>query len=168
VSIGHDDRQVYRKGFPMGTGLWKLPAARLKERQAQFLGRTLLNEIIHLGYERKRGHLFLYTSPHNVGFFQGCGFYPLVEVPDYVTMLENTPIGIGSYCTALTAQKRQGGRIGAIVMDADSFGPFHRPLVRQVADDCDWLHVFVSADDPARDADRLAPARDVVRLNTCN
>jgi len=133
------------------------------EYRGQFLGRALLNEIIHLGYEMKRGHLFLYTSPHNVGFFQGCGFYPLVEVPDYVTMLENTPIGISSYCAALNAQKREGYRIGAIVMDADIFGPFHHQLVRRVADDCDWLHVFVSTDDPALDADRLGPARDVVR-----
>jgi len=38
--------------------------------------------------ERGQFHLFLYSPPHNIQFFRGWGFYPLVEVPQLVVLME--------------------------------------------------------------------------------
>lgn len=107
----------------------------------------LLSEIIHLAYERGHNHLFLYTKPENVPTFQACGFYPLVSVPQYVTVMENTPIGIKSYCRQLSALRKEGTRIGSIVMNANPFTLGHQYLVQKAAQACDWLHVFVVGED---------------------
>jgi [citrate (pro-3S)-lyase] ligase len=108
---------------------------------------TLLSEVIHLALERGHSHLFLYTRPENVSFFQGCGFYSLVDVPQYVTLMENTPIGIKSYCRHLSASRKDGKMIGSIVMNANPFTFGHQYLVQMAAKACDWLHVFVVGED---------------------
>jgi [citrate (pro-3S)-lyase] ligase len=107
----------------------------------------VVSEVIHLAYDRGHTHLFLYTRPANVPFFTGCGFYPIVEVPGLVTLMENTPIGIRSYCRQLTARKVAGERIGAVVMNANPFTRGHRYLVERAAEASDHLHVFVVAED---------------------
>ncbi|PWC31408.1 [citrate (pro-3S)-lyase] ligase [Azospirillum sp. TSO35-2] len=111
------------------------------------LSLTLLSEVVHLAYERGHSHLFLYTRPENVSFFQGCGFYPLAEVPDYVTLMENTPVGIRSYCDRLRAARRPGATIGGVVINANPFTLGHRYLVSLAAERCDWLHLFVVSED---------------------
>ncbi|WP_114394006.1 [citrate (pro-3S)-lyase] ligase [Oleisolibacter albus] len=111
------------------------------------LSLTLLSEVVHLAYERGHSHLFLYTRPENVSFFQGCGFYPLAEVPGYVTLMENTPVGIRSYCDRLRTKRIAGAKIGAIVINANPFTLGHQYLVRLAAAQCDWLHLFVVSED---------------------
>jgi len=115
------------------------------------LSLTLLSEVVHLAYERGHSHLFLYTRPENVSFFQGCGFYALAEVPGYVTLMENTPVGIRAYCDRLRAQRPAGlrpdARIGGIVINANPFTLGHQYLVRLAAAQCDWLHLFVVSED---------------------
>lgn len=115
--------------------------------RGESLSLRLLSEVVHLAFARGHSHLFLYTAPENVGFFQGCGFHPLVAVPDYVSLMENTPVGIRSYCRRLAAARKEGAVIGAIVMNANPFTLGHHYLVSQAARACDWLHVFVVAED---------------------
>ena len=111
------------------------------------LSLTVVNEVIHLAYERGHSHLFLYTRPNNISFFAGCGFYPIVEVPGMVTLMENTPIGIRRYCDRLKKLRRPGGKIGACVINANPFTRGHRYLIEQAAVASDWLHLFVVAED---------------------
>lgn len=122
-------------------------AAIAPELRGGALGLTLLTEVINLAHERGHNHLFAYTKAANIEFFRACGFYPLVDVPDFVALLENTPIGIKTYCDGLRQQRRPGEAIGAIVMNANPFTNGHRYLVERAAAACDWLHVFVVAED---------------------
>lgn len=117
------------------------------ELRGESLGLKLLTEVVHLAHERGHSHLFLYTKPENVEFFRSCGFYPLAEVPGFVALMENTPIGIRTYCDRLARQRRDGAVIGSIVMNANPFTLGHRYLVERAAAACDWLHVFVVAED---------------------
>jgi [citrate (pro-3S)-lyase] ligase len=123
---------------------------------------ALMQEVLGLAQDRGINHLFLYTKPGNAGFFESCGFYPLVEVPDQVTLFENTPAGVRLYCRRLSALRRPGKTIGSIVMNGNPFTLGHRHLVREAAAVCDWLHVFVVAEDTAlisyRDRYRMVEA----------
>ena len=38
------------------------------------LSLKVVNEVLHLAFERGCSHLFLYTRPNNIAFFAGCGF----------------------------------------------------------------------------------------------
>jgi [citrate (pro-3S)-lyase] ligase len=115
--------------------------------RGESLSLRLGSEIVHLAAGRGRFHLFLYSPPHNRDLFQGWGFYPLVEVPDLVLLMENSPIAIKSYCDLLRLQKRPGNRVGSCVLNANPFTLGHRFLVEHAAADCDWLHVFVVRED---------------------
>ncbi|MCK1447428.1 [citrate (pro-3S)-lyase] ligase [Bradyrhizobium sp. 48] len=103
--------------------------------------------VVKLAAERGQFHLFLYSPPHNLPFFRGWGFYPLVEVPRLVILMENSPVAIQRYCDGLRERRRPGRRIGAIVLNANPFTLGHRYLVEQAAHACDWLHVFVVGED---------------------
>lgn len=103
----------------------------------------LMTEVTHRCAEQGRYHLFLYTKPSNAELFAECGFYPIVEMPGTVMLMENTPTGIARYCESLAALRKSGDRIGSIVMNANPFTYGHQYLARQAHDACDWLHVFV-------------------------
>jgi [citrate (pro-3S)-lyase] ligase len=107
----------------------------------------VVGEVIHLAHDKGHSHLFLYTRPNKVAFFGGCGFYPIVNVPGLVSLMENTPVGIGSYCKELAKLRQRGQTIGAVVINANPFTRGHRYLVERAAESCDWLHVFVVAED---------------------
>ncbi len=130
----------------------------------------VVSEVVHLAHERGHSHLFLYTRPNNTAFFGGCGFRPIVEVPGLVTLMENTPIGIRRYCDSLRKLRRPGAVIGAVVINANPFTKGHRWLVERAAEACDWLHLFVVAEDasffPYRDRYALVKAgvEDIERL----
>lgn len=117
------------------------------ELRGEALGLKLLTEVSHLAHERGHSHLFLYTKPDCVDFFRACGFYLLAEVPGLVALMENTPIGMKTYCDGLKRLRRPGAVIGAIVMNANPFTRGHRYLVERAAAACDCLHVFVVAED---------------------
>jgi N-acetylglutamate synthase-like GNAT family acetyltransferase len=80
--------------------------------RGESLSLRLGTEIVRQAAARKRFHLFLYSAPHNEEFFRGWGFYPLVEVQSLVTVMENSPIAIKTYCENLRQQKKPGSRIG--------------------------------------------------------
>lgn len=121
--------------------------ATVPELRGESLSLKLMGEVIHLALERGYLHLFLFTHPKNVSFFEGCGFYELAQVPDYVSLMENTPVGIKQYCDQLAKLAQPGQKIGCIVMNANPFTFGHQYLVRLAAEQCDWLHVFVVRED---------------------
>jgi [citrate (pro-3S)-lyase] ligase len=138
--------------------------------RGESLSLRLGSEIVHLAAGRGRFHLFLYSPPHNRELFRGWGFYPLVEVPGLVLLMENGPIAIKTYCDSLRMQKKPGNRIGSCVLNANPFTLGHRSLIERAAAECDWLHVFVVKED-ASDfsyADRFAlvaaGVKDISRL----
>jgi [citrate (pro-3S)-lyase] ligase len=126
--------------------------------RGESLSLRLGSEIVKIAAERGQFHLFLYSAPHNLPFFRGWGFYPLVEVPQLVVLTENSPVAIQRYCDRLREQRRPGVKIGSIVLNANPFTLGHRYLVEQAAQTCDWVHVFVVREDASSFsyADRLA------------
>jgi [citrate (pro-3S)-lyase] ligase len=122
--------------------------------QGGALSCSLLTEVTALAAENGHTHLFLFTRPTSATFFRGCGFYPLAEAPGLAVLMENTPIGIRSYCDRLRALRRPGKRIGAIVMNANPFTLGHQYLARVTSQACDWVHVFMVGEDRSQFAYR--------------
>ncbi|SDK28197.1 [citrate (pro-3S)-lyase] ligase [Aliiruegeria lutimaris] len=121
--------------------------AILPEYRGTALSLTLVSEITYLAHSHGYATLFVYTEPKNAEFFRGCGFYDLVEMPDTVVLMENTPIGIKSYCKQLQKHRVEGEKIGCVVANANPFTYGHRYLVEQAAKACDWLHLFMVRED---------------------
>src|SRR5438876_4981846 len=69
--------------------------------RGESLSLRLGTEVTSLAAEKGRFRLFLYSPPHNRDLFRGWGFYPLVEVPNLVVLMENNPIAIKTYCDSL-------------------------------------------------------------------
>jgi [citrate (pro-3S)-lyase] ligase len=113
------------------------------EFSGEGLSLHLGTEIVALATEKGRFHLFLYSAPRNVDRFRGWGFYPIVEVPGLVVLLENSPTALWSYSKSLRLQREPGRRIGSAVINADPFTLGHRHLIERAAADCEWVHVFV-------------------------
>ena len=129
-----------------------------EDARGESLSLELGSEIIKLAAEREQFHLFLYTPSPNQQLFRGWGFHPLVEVPHFIVLMENSPVALRSYCDALQAQRRPGKKIGGIVLNANPFTLGHQYLVEEAAAECDWLHVFVVREDASSFsyADRFA------------
>jgi len=115
--------------------------------RGEALSLELGTEIVSLAAARGQFHLFLYTAPHNLPMFRGWSFYPVVEVPDQVVLMENSPVAIDRYCANLRLRRHPGQRIGGIVLNANPFTLGHRYLLEQAAGACDWLHVFLVHED---------------------
>lgn len=131
------------------------------EYRGSSLALRLMHEVQLLALKRGQSHLFLYTKPHNVVLFEGCGFHKLAEVMGHACLMENTPVGIRDYCDSLGAFRQEGKRIGCVVINANPFTLGHLHLVRRALRECDWLHVFVVSENASTFAyaDRL----DMVR-----
>ncbi|HUP06011.1 MAG TPA: [citrate (pro-3S)-lyase] ligase [Caldimonas sp.] len=115
--------------------------------RGESLSLDLGTEVVHEAAARGQFHLFLYTKPGNLPLFRGWGFYPLVEVPHRVVLMENSPVAMERYCGGLGTRRRAGKKIGGIVLNANPFTLGHRYLLEQAAGACDWLHVFVVKED---------------------
>lgn len=111
------------------------------------LSSRLLTEVENAALARGHFHLFLYCRPVNQARFMRCGFWPIAQSDQDAVLLENTPQGIERYCQSLSALRKSGDRIGAIVMNANPFTLGHRYLVEQAVKQCDWLHLFVVQQD---------------------
>ncbi len=121
--------------------------AILPDYRGGALSLTLVSEVTYLAHSRGYSTLYVYTEPKNAEFFRGCGFYDLVEMPDTVVLMENTPIGIKSYCKQLQKHRVEGAKIGCVVANANPFTYGHRYLIEQAAKECDWLHLFMVKED---------------------
>ena len=117
------------------------------EYSGQSLSLRLGSELIALAAARGQFHLFLYSAPYNRELFQGWGFYPLVEVPRLVLLMENSPVAIQTYCDSLRSKRRAGNPIGCAVLNANPFTLGHRFLLERAAAQCEWMHVFVVQED---------------------
>ncbi|KAA3451569.1 [citrate (pro-3S)-lyase] ligase [Mesorhizobium sp. SARCC-RB16n] len=126
--------------------------------RGEALSLRLGSEVVSLAAERGQFHLFLYSPPHNQSLFRGWGFYPLVEVPRQIVLMENSTVAIQRYCDRLREQRRPGATIGGIVLNANPFTLGHRYLVEQAATACDWIHLFLVREDASSIsyADRFA------------
>lgn len=126
----------------MGENVIKCVAVS-SELRGQNITLRLISDVTNLAADMGRYQLFLYTKPENVETFASCGFYPLVEMPGVIALMENSPVGLSRYCKGLAAQRQDGQKIGSIVMNANPFTFGHQYLAQTAADECDWLHVFV-------------------------
>lgn len=106
----------------------------------------LIQQVTDLAYERGESHLFLYTKSENIPFFNHCGFYLIIETPDGVALLENTPVGIAHYCQQLQTQQKTENA-GVIVMNANPFSLGHQYLAETAASKVDWLYIFVLSEE---------------------
>ena len=113
----------------------------------QSFGLRLATEVRQLATEHRAFPLFLYSAPHTLEFFRGWGFYPLVEAPQLVVLMENSPIAIKAYCDKLRQQRRPGDKIGGVVLNTNPLTLEHQYLVERASRECDWLHVFVVRED---------------------
>jgi [citrate (pro-3S)-lyase] ligase len=107
----------------------------------------VMTELSYVALAHGHPHLFIYTKPEYEVQFTACGFHTIVVVPNQVVMMENTPRGIHQYADNLTRLRRPGARIGSIVVNANPFTKGHQFLIQTAARDCDFLHVFVVAED---------------------
>lgn len=100
-------------------------------------------------------HLFLYTKPSNAHLFSGLLFYPVAQTAD-VLLMEDQKDGISNFI-ANSPSVKQGGTIGAIVMNCDPFTLGHQHLIETAASTCDHLYIFVLSEDKGSfsAADRL-------------
>lgn len=121
--------------------------AILPEYRGSALSLTLVSEITYFAHSQGHATLFVYTEPKNAEFFRGCGFYDLVEMPETVVLMENTPIGITTYCRQLAKLRVEGAKIGCVVANANPFTLGHRYLIERAAKECDWLHLFMVRED---------------------
>ncbi|CAK7191912.1 [Citrate [pro-3S]-lyase] ligase [Commensalibacter sp. Nvir] len=104
-------------------------------------------EVIKRGLSEGYDDLFLYTKYKNLKLFRGWGFTPLVELPDVVAFMNYNSQKFRDYLEGLQTLKKNGSRIGSVVMNANPFTNGHRYLVEQASKNCDWVHVFLVRED---------------------
>lgn len=115
-----------------------------KDYQGYGLSARVVTQICNLAVERGKTHLFLFTKPGNKQMFLDMGFYPILETK-VVLLAENRKNGIRSYVAQL--ERRDGGSVGAIVVNCNPFTNGHRYLIETAARQCDVLHLFVLSED---------------------
>ena len=76
--------------------------------RGESLSLRLGSEIVALAAKEESFISFCIRAPHNRELFRGWGFYPLVEVPDLVSLMENSPIAIQGYCDSLRSRRTAG------------------------------------------------------------
>lgn len=113
-------------------------------------GEGLLNEVVThlLEVQAARGnfHLFVYTKPQSVRFFESLGFTGIARLDGTLVFLENRKRGFASFCEELSRTRRPGAS-AAIVMNANPFTLGHRYLVEQAARRYEAVHLFVLSED---------------------
>jgi [citrate (pro-3S)-lyase] ligase len=100
-----------------------------EELRGESLSLRLGSEIVKVAAQRGWFHLFLYSRPQNQPYFRNWGFYALIEVPQLVVLMENSPVAIHRYCDTLRERRRPGAKIGAIVLNANPFTLRHHYLI---------------------------------------
>jgi [citrate (pro-3S)-lyase] ligase len=111
------------------------------------LSARIVTALIREEYQRARTHLFIYTKPINKPIFSELGFYTLAEVPSKVVLLENRADGIKKYLEEITADKKNGEKSAAIIVNCNPFTRGHQYLIEYAATRCQRLHVFVVWED---------------------
>lgn len=141
----------------------KLLAVSLAHQGEDLLSK-LITELRRDAFEDGYKHLFLYTKPANSYIFSSLFFYPVAKT-DKVLVMENKRDGIKEFISALPENK-EGGTVGALVMNCNPFTLGHQYLTETAAAQCDKVYVFVLSEESEgfRAKDRL----EMVRLGTAH
>lgn len=116
-----------------------------KEYQGEGLSASILTHLMTYAVQKKLNHLFLFTKPENRILFSGLGFYPIVTTKEAVLM-ENVKDGLKNYLKSLPRPEGVTD-VGAIVVNCNPFTNGHLYLIEKAASTCQWLHIFVLAED---------------------
>ena len=147
ITVTRDDRLIACGGI---AGNIINCVAICESVRGEGLALTLATELINLAYERHCTHLFIYTKTEYESLFKQCGFSTLTSVPGIMVLMENSTTRLKRYAESLAKQRREGKKIGCIVMNANPFTNGHRFLIQQAAAQCDWLHLFLVKEDTSR------------------
>ena len=147
ITVTRDDRLIACGGI---AGNIIKCVAICESVRGEGLALTLATELINLAYERHCTHLFIYTKTEYESLFKQCGFSTLTSVPGIMVLMENSTTRLKRYAESLAKQRREGKKIGCIVMNANPFTNGHRFLIQQAAAQCDWLHLFLVKEDTSR------------------
>lgn len=131
-----------------------------RDRQGEGLLNLLVQHLIGVEYGWGNFHMFLYTKPSAVRFFEDLGFSEVVR-DDRAVFLENRKTGFSDYLRQLERDTfiPAAAPVGALVMNANPFTLGHRHLVEQASARCGTVHLFVVSEDasefPAADRELL-------------
>lgn len=113
--------------------------------QGEGLSATLVSALVKDAATQGHGHLFLFTKPETVLFFNQLGFYPVARTND-AALMENRKNGVAQFVQSLPGQDLPGVH-GAIVANCNPFTKGHLYLVEQAKARCDVLHLFILSED---------------------
>ncbi len=88
-------------------------------------------------------HLFIYTHPRNKEIFSGLGFNLIAEALPYYSLYEFGFTGIKDYKKYLLANKKDGNKIAAIVVNCNPFTNGHKYLIETASKENDVVYLFV-------------------------
>ncbi|AEC02943.1 [citrate (pro-3S)-lyase] ligase [Parasphaerochaeta coccoides] len=113
----------------------------------------LMAEVFHRGYQS----VCVYTKHEAVPSFEHLGFRLIEHVDDRLYFMEKAVSGFQGFIARLAKEKKEGGKVAAIVMNANPFTKGHQYLVRHASEENDVLHVFVLSEEMSvfSAADRL-------------
>ena len=140
-----DDYNIIATGSCFGNTLRCMAVSH--DHQGEGLMNQIVSHLVQHEYERGVNHLFLYTKCNSAKFFGDLGFYEIVRIEDQVVFMENRRTGFSDYLADLAKTKKDGGKIAALVLNANPFTLGHLYLVEKAAGENDWLHVFIVSED---------------------
>lgn len=116
------------------------------EKRGEGFFLSLMTELLNTANDKGRKDLFIFSSPKNRLFFEECGFRLIQECDNQVILMENSE-NLAKYKKSLSQYKKDGTKIGSIVMNANPFTLGHQYLVESAASQCEHLHLFVVGED---------------------
>jgi len=115
--------------------------------QGEGLMNAIVSHLVETQFTRGNTHLFLYTKCDSAKFFGDLGFYEIARIEGQIVFMENRRTGFQTYLSRLSAQKTEGKRIAALVMNANPFTLGHQFLIEKAATENDVLHLFIVSED---------------------
>ena len=112
------------------------------EKRGEGFVLSVMTELLNAANDKGKKELFIFSSPKNRSFFEGCGFHLIQECDNQIILMENSE-NLSSYKKRLSKYKKDGKKIGSIVMNANPFTLGHQYLVERAASKCEHLHLFV-------------------------
>lgn len=144
-AIYDDDYNVIATGSCFGNTLRCMAVS--KSHQGEGLMNEIVSHLVQYEYERKIYHLFLYTKCDSAKFFGDLGFYEIVRVDNQIVFMENRRTGFNDYLSELAKTKKDGGKIAALVVNANPFTLGHQYLIETASRENDILHLFIVSED---------------------
>ena len=99
--------------------------------QGQGLAGLLVSKLIQEASRRGNFHYFIFTKTATAHLFTELGFNTVMQIPDYVTLLESGLGTIESYCSQLKQEARElpAGPRAAVVVNCNPFTLGHKALI---------------------------------------